>query len=308
MLPLIAFWNGMERAAARWRLLVLYWFVHTLLALAIAAPVAAVATAPLLRSTLARELLGQFDVAWLAELYASAGQQAAPALLAAAAVAGLAAWLAGVLLAGGAVPALASPDLPQNAAVFWQNAGRNFWRFFRLSLYFLVLYASVFAALGLIRTAARALWGEGLAAAPLVYADWLRLALLLLAFGLLATASAFAKVRIVLSDSRQCLRACLGSVRLILRHPGLVFWLWACFAATGLAAAWLYLHASNWLETRLGALLLPLVALQQAYLLARILLRFALWGAAAEMDPLLRPLPSAAPPPPPAPPAPEYEI
>lgn len=304
MLPLIAFWNGLERAAARAKMLVLYWFVHTLFALFAALPAAAVALPPLLRSRLADELVKQFDLAWLAELYAASGRHAAPAVLAAAALAGLAAWLAGVFLSGGAVALLAASDQPYSPAAFWQNAGRNFWRFFRLSFYFIVIHGCAYAIFGLIPAAARAVWGEGLAAAPIVYSDWLRLALLVPAFGLISTASAFAKVRLVLADSRQSLRACLGSLRLLVRNPGVLFWLWACFAAAGLAAAWLYVQAANRLES-VPALLPLLILAQQAYVFARIFLRFALWGAAAEMDPLLRPLPAAEPPPPPAP---EYEI
>lgn len=305
MLPLIAFWNGLERAARRRRLLVLYWLFHTLVALAVALPAAAAALPPLLHSRLAGELMKQFDLAWLAELYASGGRQAAPSVLAAAAVAAAVVWLGAIFLAGGAVPLLADPDSRHSPALFWQNAGRNFGRFLRLSLYFLVLYAAVYALLGLIRTAARTLWGDGLAAAPLVYADWLRLALLILAFGLLSTAAAFARVRLVLADSRHSLRACLGSLRLALHHPGILFWLWACFAAAGLAAAWLYLRAAAHLDS--APVLLPLlVLLQQAYVFVQIYLRLAMWGAAAELDPLLRPLPAAEPPAPAA--APEYEI
>lgn len=305
MLPLIAFWNGLERAATRRRMLLLYWLVHTLFALGAAVPAAAVALPPLLRSRLAGELLKQFDLAWLAELYASSGRHGAPAVLAAAALAGFTAWLASVFLAGGAVAVLANPDTPYSASFFWQNAGRNFWPFLRLSVYFLVVYAGAYGALTMIRAAARSAWGEGLAAAPLVYADWLRLALLILAFGVISTASAFAKVRLVFAGSRQSLRACLGSLRLVLRYPGILFWLWACFAAAGLAAAWLYLWTANRLEDGPAALIPVLVLVQQAYVLARVFLRFALWGSAAELDPLLRPLPQAEPL---TPPAPEYEI
>lgn len=305
MLPLIAFWNGLERAAARRRMLFLYWFVHTLFALAAALPAAAVALPPLMRSRLAGELLEQFDLAWLAELYASSGRHAAPAVLAAAGLAGFTAWLAGVFLSGGAVAVLANPDTPYSPSFFWQNAGRNFWPFFRLSVYFLVVYVAAYGALGLIRAAARSLWGEGLAGAPLVQAGWLRLALLILAFGLISTASAFAKVRLVLAGSRQSLRACLGSLRLVIRHAGIIFWLWACFAAAGLAAGWLYVESANRLEDGPAALAPLLILVQQAYVLARVFLRFALWGSAAELDPLLRPLPLAEPPPPPVP---EYEI
>ena len=314
MLPLIGFWSGLERAGARKRMLVLYWFVHTLCALVAALPASAVAVAPLARSSLADELLRQFDFAWLAEWYANGGESALPALAGAAIMAAALLWVVSVFLAGGAVALIADVDSPYSPALFWQNAGRNFWRFLRLSLYFLIVYAVVYAASGLIVRFADAIWGEGLAAAPLVRAGQVRLGLLIVLFGLISTASDFAKVRLVFSDSRQSLRACLGSLRLAARNPGVIFWLWACFASAGAAAAWLYVESANRLETRPGAWLAVLVLVQQAYVLMRIYLRFAAWGAAAELDPLLRPLPQTEPEPAPAPagPAepelPDYEI
>jgi hypothetical protein len=295
LLPLIGFWSGLERAGARKRMLVLYWFVHTLCALIAALPASAAAVAPLARSTMADELLRQFDFAWLAEWFANGGESALPALAAAALMAAALLWLASVGLAGGAVALIADADSPYAPALFWQNAGRNFWRFLRLSLYFLLIYAVVYAASGLIVRVADAIWGEGLAAAPVVRARQVRLGLLIVLFGIISTASDFAKVRLVLADSRQSLRACLGSLRLAARNPGVIFWLWACFAAAAAAAAWVYVESANRLESARGAGFAVLVLVQQAYVLLRIYLRFAAWGAAAELDPLLRPLPAAEP-------------
>jgi hypothetical protein len=295
MLPLIAFWSGLGRAWRRKRMLALYWFFHTLCAMGAALPLMAAAVPQLGRSRLGDELLRQFDLAWLAEISAAAGEAAAPAVIFAALVAAATLLLGAVFLAGGAAPLLAREEEPYSPEEFWRNAGRNFWPYLRLSLYSLVLYAAAFAAAGLLTRGAEALWGEGLEAKPLALAGYARLALLVVLFGLVSTAMDFAKVRLALSGTRQSLRACLGSVRLAWRNPGVVFWLWACFAAAAAAAAYAFVELAARLETRGTAWVAPLVLLQQAYVLARIWLRFAAWGAAAELDPILRPLPASEP-------------
>lgn len=295
MLPLIGFWSGLGRALARKRMLALYWVFHTLCALGAALPLMALAAPPLWRSRLGDELMRQFDLAWLAEIAAVAGETAAPAVAFAAAVAGVILLLGGVLLAGGAVPLLAREDAPYSPEEFWRGAGRNFWPFLRLALYSLIPYAAAYVVGGMVRRGAEAVWGEGLEARPLVWAGYARTALMLVLFGLISTAMDFAKVRLALSGSRQSLRACLGSLRLVRRNPGVMFWLWACFAAAGAAAAWVYVELAVRLETGGVALFVMLVLVQQAYVLVRIGLRFAAWGAAAELDPILRPLPAPEP-------------
>lgn len=307
MLPLAAFASGLKRAWRRKPMMALYWFFHTLCALAAALPAAAVAVQPLGHSRLGEELMRQFDLAWLAELYAASAAAALPVAVAAAMAAAIA-LLGAVYLAAGAAPLLAREETPYSAEEFWRGAGRYFWPYLRLSLYSWILFGAALAVGALLRRGAVALWGEGLEARPLVMADYARLALLVVLFGLISTAMDFAKIRLALDGSRQSLRACLDSLRLAWRNPGVVFWLWACFAAAGAAAAWLYVELAVRLEARGAALFVALVLVQQIYVLVRIALRFAAWGAAAELDPVLRPLPLPEPAPAPAAAAPDYQI
>lgn len=310
MLPLIAFWSGLERARARKRMLVLYWFFHTLCAAVAALPWMGIAVPQLGRSRLGDELMRQFDLAWLAEFAAQSGRGASYSAILAGVAGALIVLLGAVYLSAGAVPLLAAVELPYGQESFWRNAGRNFWPFLRLSLYALVPYGAALALAASLRSSANALWGEGLEARPLVWANHARLLFLVVAAGLLSTAMDFAKVRLALAGSRQSLRACLGSLRLLWRNPGVMFWLWACFAAShGLAAA-LYVGLANRLEDGGLAALAALVAVQQLFVMARVGLRFAAWGAAAELDPILRPLPAAEHPPLEAglAPAPDYQI
>lgn len=291
MLPLIAFWSGLERAWSRKRMLALYWFFHTLCAAAAALPLMGFVVPSLGRSRLGDELMKQFDLAWLAELLAHAGDGAAAASLLAGGSAALILLAGAVYLSAGAVPLLALPETPYSPEVFWRHAGRNFWRFLRVSLYALVPYAAALAVAAVFLRGSRAIWGEGLEARPMVIANHVRLALLVVLAGLISTAMDFARVRLALADSRQSLRACFGSLRLLWRHPGVMFWLWACFAAAWTAATVLYTGVAVRLEGGGVASWIVLLLVQQAYVLVRVGLRFAAWGAAAELDPILRPMP-----------------
>lgn len=306
MLPVIAFWSGLGRAWRRKRMLAMYWFFHTLCALAAALPLMAAVVPQLGRSRLGDELMRQFDLAWLAEIYTAAGA-AAPAALFAAAAAAAILLIGAAYLAAGAVPVLAQDEPSYSQEMFWRNAGKHFWPFLRLSLYSMIPYGAAFAAAGLLRRGAQAVWGEGLEARPLVMTGYARLVLLIILFGLISAAMDFAKVRLALSGSRQSLRACFASLRLVWRNLGVVFWLWACFAAAGAALVWVYVELAARMEAGGTALFALLVLLQQAYVLARIGLRFAAWGAAAELDPILRPLPAPEPAPA-AVPAEDYQI
>lgn len=310
MLPLIAYWSGLERAWGRKRMLVLYWFFHTLCAAVAALPWMGIAVPALGRSRLGDELLKQFDLAWLAEIAAQAGRGAPAAAIVAGGAAALIFVLGAVYLSAGAVPLLAMSEAPYSQEAFWRYAGRNFWPFLRLSLYTLVPYAAALALAALLRSGANAFWGEGLEARPLEWASQARLLFLAAAAGLISTAMDFAKVRLALSDSRQSLRACLGSLRLLWRNPGVMFWLWACFAASQALAAVLYVGLASRLEDGGMAALAVLAVTQQLYVMVRVGLRFAAWGAAAELDPILRPMPVTDSPPPPAAagPVPEYQI
>lgn len=308
MLPWIAFWSGLERAWARKRMAAFYWFFHTLCAAAAALPWMAVAVPAVGRSRLGNELLQQFDLAWLAEIAAQAGSSAPGAAMLAGGAAALIVGIGALYLSAGAVPLLAIPETPYSPEAFWRNAGRNFWPFFRLSLFAVFLYAALLAPAALLRRGADWVWGQGLEAKPLVWANHARILFLILGAGFISTAMDFAKVRLALSDSRQSLRACLGSLRLLGRHPGVIFWLWACFACSqGLVAA-LYVWTANRLENGGLAAAAALVVIQQSYVWVRVALRFAAWGAAAELDPILRPPPEADLIPTGAAAAPEYEI
>ncbi|MBI4889102.1 MAG: hypothetical protein HY821_00665 [Acidobacteria bacterium] len=277
--------SAFHRAAARKRMIVFYWFFHTLCAALAALPVLGIAIPQLSHSDYGAELMKQFDIAAIAELISTAGEAGSPAGIAIL-LSALLALAGATFLAGGCVKLLVRDEVPYSPAEFWEGCGRYFWRFLRLALYFLVPYLLLLALhSGLIRAIAKH-YEPGIVELPVIYANRTVRVLILLLAGLTATAADLAKVHLVVTDSRKSLRAFLGSLRLVITRPMTVFPVWLLLALLLSAATALYLAAMH----RLGILLILFLA-QQIYIFFRILLRMTSWAAAAEIDTLLRPLP-----------------
>jgi len=297
MNPIQALKNSFARLGRLWQMVVLYWFLQTLAAALVALPLAGTAIPSLAHSRYTADLLKQFDLMWVMELmFATKGL---PALIIApvAVCAVLLALLSAVWLAGGAVRMLTQRG-PYTIAAFHQGAGLYFYRYLRLALISLLFYAIACVPGGIVSAVANKLWGEGMEAAPLAIAGWVKSGLQIVLCGLVATAMDYAKVRLAVDGSRSSFLAALGSLRLVLANLGTTMGVWLVLLVVSAAAVAVYLPVANALPgTAMGPILL-LFFWQQVYVLVRVTLRLASWGAAAELDPYLRP---PVPEPPPAP-------
>jgi hypothetical protein len=300
MLATTALASAFRRTASRKRMVVLYWFSHTLCAAVAALPLLGVIIPQTAHSRYGAEMLRQFDLMYLAELINSARDAMAGVAVLPLLLAFFLALLGSIFLAGGAVKLLVREDARYSPAEFWEGCGRYFWRFLRLAIYSLFFYTIALSLSGAINKLAEKLWGEGMLEQPLVHAEWARQILLMVLCGFVSTAMDLAKVRLVTDDSRRSLRACFGSVKLALRHFGTVFCVWLGLGLAGALATWLYVTLANRVNAVTMGPILGLFVLQQVYVATRVWLRMMSWGAAASLDPVLRP-------PAPPEPAPETE-
>jgi hypothetical protein len=192
--------------------------------------------------------------------------------------------LVATFLAGGAVTLLVRDHEPYTPDAFWQGCGRNFWRFLRLALYSLIFYAIAFAVSGVLSKSIDKAWGKGMLEAPIVHANWVRQALVLLLLGLISTAMDFAKVRLVADNSRRSLRACFASMGFVLRRAAAVFPIWLGLGLLLAGATWLYVTIANRIEGPSRGAIAALFVIQQIYVLTRVWLRLMSWGAAAAFE------------------------
>jgi hypothetical protein len=280
-----------RRVNARKRMIVLYWFCQTVIAALAALPLLGAAVPMLAHSTYASELLKQFDVTFIMEAM-QVNHHGAPAIATAVYIllagAGL---LSAIFLSGGAVTLVVHDAISYSPREFWSACGENFWRFFRLFLYSLLLFSAARAVTAGLGKIPDKLWGEGTQEIPLAVSSYVVQALTFVLFGIVMTAMDYAKVRLVRDESRKSLRACFGSLSLVLRKPLKPLGAAITIAAILLVFTVVYQPVANRIEPASLGFILFLALWQQLYVVARVWLRFLAWGTAAELDPILRPRP-----------------
>lgn len=272
---------GLRRARGSWRLALLLWLANLGLALLAAVPAWFGLQSALARAPEGDRLLAGFSFGLLSELLRGNEAVAQLWLLFAAGL-GLVALLLNALLAGGLLEVLASPGGPLLAS-FGRGAGGHLRRFLRLGALAALGFA-LSAGLALIVTAPlrRRLEDSPWEPMPLVVAAGTALMLGLLAL-VWMLALDLARVRVAaeeLQRVRPALRAGLRRVLTGLRPLGL----WSAYglACLGLIAA--YAAFRNAVPAASWPGIAVMLAVQQAVMLARALLRLALWGAFFELQ------------------------
>ncbi len=265
------------------------WLASLALALAVALPqwlALSDAMGPLPGTDVLAEALRLGVVADLEELH--------PGLVVGFGRAGLAAFglafLVGLATTGGTLDVLTSGHDRPFAHRFGRGAGRFFGRFLRLSLVTLVA-----AALLLALTAAPLLaWSRYLRRES--GSEWLAMVVWLsaiVAAGLALLVALLvqdaARVRVAREDERRVFALWRSSAGLVLGHPLKWLRVWSWNALLLLACFVVYAALAETIPAGPGPLLVVLVALQQAFVLARCGLRVALLNAEIELVGTLRP-------------------
>jgi hypothetical protein len=282
MNPFKAIRLGLGKAKRRKRAMLLYWLFHTLLALIAAAPLAGVGIGLVAKTRYGDELLRDFDLMFLFEAVYRAGRVqwaafgAVPLLLAV--------YIGAIYLAGGAFTVLRKTEEVYSPAMFWEGAGHYFWRFLRVSLYSVIAWMP-FAIVGAVmkRTTDK-IWGEGMAGGPLYVAGQVRSVVLLLLAAYAVTVVDFTRARLVEERSRRVFRTLLRTMQFVAGNLFLSMGPWALLGIAFAIISALYIKFANWIPTTLTVLVILVIVVQQAYVLARVWLRFVGWGAVIEID------------------------
>ncbi len=286
MNPFKALRLGWGRAMQRKRAIVLYWLFHTAMALTVALPLAGTGIAMVAKTKYGDELLRDFDLMFLMEAVYQAGSTAwAPYVLAAAL---LPLYIGTIYLSGGALNVLRKNDEFYSPALFWEGAGRYFWRFLRVSLYSLIAWIPFAIARGGLGLAINKIWGEGMEGGPVYFWTQVQTVISLLLAAYAMAVVDYTRARLAAEDSRQAFRILLQTMRWVVRNPVLTFGLWALLAVVFALATALYLKVASWIPATIMPLAIILIVVQQAYVLSRVFLRFAGWGAVIEIDSAVR--------------------
>ena len=261
--------EGLRAVVRTWRMSLVFWVSTLAFALAVTLPASALLSADLGHSLYAGRMLENFDPQWVIEFLSET--RGSPLVVFGPLIAVVAAGylLLQTFLTGGALAIFAGPERSYRPDRFFEGCGRNFGRLLRLLLVSLACYALALAAHAGLHRLGHRLWGEGMEERPLLIFSWCSAALLLALFLLINMVSDYAKIRLVVEDSRQALRAAAGSLKLVARNPGLTSATYLSIACLAALLFLLYLAIPR-LAPRAGILWLALaLLLQQCLVLAR---------------------------------------
>ncbi|HEX8985449.1 MAG TPA: hypothetical protein VF767_08460 [Bryobacteraceae bacterium] len=276
MSPMLAVLAGARLVCYAWRVWALTWAVTAAFAAIVVVPVAAVLRADLGHSLYAARMLGNFDVAWLAELQLETAGMPAVVLEPLLAAVCLAFLLVMTFLNGGALAVLAG------TTTFWSGCGRNFARLARLLVYAVAGYALVLGVHSALGRIIGKLWHHSMEERPVALAGWGRAAIVVLLALLVNMIFDYAKIHAVAGDTRAAWRNVLGALQFVRRNfaPAAAAYAVISLAALVLAGLW-WLISGVLPRTAVGWLVLVLM-LQQAFVAARVWVR--LWYLASQTE------------------------
>ncbi|MGO9095498.1 MAG: hypothetical protein ACLQGV_09770 [Bryobacteraceae bacterium] len=280
--PLQAVWLGAQAVLRARRMLLVFWLCTLAFALAIVLPLGAWMYADLGHSLYAQRMLDNFDLQWLLEALLEAGWRPLfmfPALLAAVTLGYV---LLGTFLAGGAIAVFASQDGLYRPGLFYEGCGRNFGRLLRLALTSWLFYALVLGLGAGLKALGKQIWGHGMEERPLVIFGWFRTGLTILLLLLVNMLFDYAKIWLVVEDSRRSRRAAFQAVKLVFRNFGRTSSTYALVAAGAVVLALACHAASLPLPPSQALTMALLLVLQQAFILGRIGVK--LWFFAGQLE------------------------
>lgn len=267
--------------------LLIMWATLTLLAALAATPVVTSLDRHFGHSFSATQLVRELDPAAVIEWSQSAGGDPFGTAAATLGIALVAALPLSVFWAGGAMGQLAWRTR------FMEGGARYFWRFLRLALFAGLFYMALFAAYSAAGRGISDLFSESMEEWPIVISRSVLTAAAILAAALLAAGFDYAKVRLVVDDSRGVVRAGFEGLGFVLRHPWRALAPLAFIALCGILIFAFYQTAYNVFDYRGLRTILISIAGQQLYMFLRLWLRLWHWSACFQVDASLR-LPAPA--------------
>jgi hypothetical protein len=265
------------------RMPLVFWFYTLVFALAVVLPAGAILYSELGHSLYAERMLENFDLQWLTEMLNETGGlplDVFPPLIALVAAGYV---LLSTFLAGGALTVFASEEGSYRPGLFYEGCGRNFGRLFRLLLVSAVFYGVVLAVSVALKALGKSIWGEGMEERPLVIFGWFRTGLTVLLLLVVNMIFDYAKIRLVVEDSRKSWRAALGSVKLVFRNLGGTAATYGLVALLAVALALAYAAVCGFIPRNLALGMALLLVMQQAFVLSRIGVKLLFFGSQLEI-------------------------
>jgi len=232
---------GIKKATAEKKMMFLLWVVNIAFASAVYFLVSGYVGKALGNSQSSEALLKRFDFGFVLEMLIHEGGPVLNIALAAFILAALYFWTS-VFLNGGILFSLIESGRSDGPAdrkrpfmpLFFEGAGKYFGRFFRLTLYTLLLWLVSILIFLLLNAVTKPMMASGLNEKAVFYVTLIKVILALFLFFLIRMILDYARIAIVTEDSRYVFRALFQAVGFVGRRIGSTLGLYYVLLLTGM--------------------------------------------------------------------------
>ncbi|MGB6339065.1 MAG: hypothetical protein WBF32_04760 [Candidatus Aminicenantaceae bacterium] len=168
---------------------------------------------------------------------------------------------------------------PRFAPAFFQGAGKYFGRFFRLTIYSLLVWLGFGVLYFVLNLALKLLEAGGTNEQAIFYLFWVRVIIILFLYFLVRMICDYARIRIVAEDSKAVFGSLIQAIRFVFRNFFKTSILYYLVLITGLAIFGIYWIVQKMVPTQTLLLILVAFLIGQVFILSRGWLKIALQAA-----------------------------
>ena len=269
--------SGISTIGRNKKMIFVYYFFNLVFGLLVAIPFYAVVSNLAGNTLIGEKLGGRMDIDFFFEFLIKSSN-AMDALKGIALVIPVLYGVWGIFLSGGAYACLVRSE-HYTAQVFWGNAAKFFWRFFRLFLLsipvFVILFCLQFVETGIVRL----LYGKDPYESVIYWGAWIRVGFGYIGILLYFLILDYARIYTVAMDEWRMWKALWFGIRFSFRHFFTTFGLSLVIFILGIILLFIYNPVADLMHNPGALILLALFIVQQLYMLVRMMLKLTLYSS-----------------------------
>ncbi|MFB0565449.1 MAG: hypothetical protein ACETWK_07195 [Candidatus Aminicenantaceae bacterium] len=261
--------QGIKTTNSKGRIVLYLWITNFVFSLVIVAPFYFLLSKEFSRSLIGNKLGAGFDLLWLGDLFYKFNN-IPPALIGWFLVPGILFLLLYMFLNGGIIGRIVAQRESVNFSNFFGDCGKYFLCFFRIFLISLIGYALVFGVIYRYISELFELWTDNASTEwPLIISSNIKFLILILLFSIIRMFFDYARVSVVVEDSRRAIRATILSLSFVGKR---FFKAWFLYLLVGIISLIFFavcLRISRILPSS-GLLIIVVFLWHQIYILSRM--------------------------------------
>ena len=277
-----SFINGISTANTNFKIIIYLWIINFLFSLMLVAPIYFMIDKNISKSLMGEKLAHGFDLFWLGDVLYKF-RDFSPALIGGIIFPALLYLLLYIFLNGGIIGRLTITFENVNLKNFFSDCGYFFWRFFKLFLISIIAYV-VFLGLfyRIISMILEIFTKKATTEWPLIIVSNLKIVVLLLLFTIVTMFFDYAKIRVVISNSKKVIKETLFTLKFLGKR---FFKAWGLYLLIGLfflIITFIYMEIAYIIPKNTLLLILLTFIWQQIYIFARLWIKLIFFASEIE--------------------------